>query len=149
MQNMGEHQIGKMVKELAKCLRKDPSNYAAKSLRGPGAAQLAEQGVSVACLQMAGNWKDPKAPTERTEHSNRAFRECVDMLDGDEAKERTIDAPVAKKTKHITESPGAGVAQTHRTAINIIRSTAVSAGESAQAALKEEDMGVEVIRHLV
>ena len=55
IQNMGEYTLSKMAKELAAWLGKDSKNYTAKSFCRSAATQLAEAGISVVGLQMAGN----------------------------------------------------------------------------------------------
>ena len=54
-QNVGELDVGKMVKELAKTLGKDPIHFVANLMRSLAASQLTEAGMPVAGLQMEGN----------------------------------------------------------------------------------------------
>ena len=75
-----------MAKELAARLGKDPKNYTAKSFRRSAATQLAEAGISVVGLQMAGNWKSTTTAMEYMEHSNKSCNNRMNMLDGEDAQ---------------------------------------------------------------
>ena len=113
-QNMGEHALSKMAKELAVRLGKDPKNYTAKSFRRSAATQLAEAGMSVVGLQMAGNWKSTTTALEHMEHSNKSCNYRVNMLDGED-----MESPLKKKkcindanaVSSTSEGKGEGVAQ--------------------------------------
>ena len=83
MQNMGEHALSKMCKELAVRLGKDPKNWTAKSFRRSAATQSAETGMSVVGLQIAGDWKGAATPLEHVERSNKSCNDRVSMLDGE------------------------------------------------------------------
>ena len=89
MQNMGEHALSKTAKEVATRLGKDTKNHTVKSFRRSTAKQIVEAGMSVACLQMAGNWKVVPTPLEHVEHSNKHFKDRMSMQDGEEADTRT------------------------------------------------------------
>ena len=82
---MGEHALSKTEKELAARLGKDSKNYTAKSFRRSAAMQLAEVGMLVACLQMAGKWKGVTTPLERMEHLNNSCKHRMNMLDREQA----------------------------------------------------------------
>ena len=68
IQNMRKYTLWKMTKELAMRLGKNPKNYTTKSFRWSAAAQLAEAGISVVGLQMAGNWESATIAIEYVKH---------------------------------------------------------------------------------
>ena len=79
-------------------LGKDPKNHATKSFRRSAVKQLAEAGMSVVGLQMAGNWKGVATPLEHVEDSNKSCNDRMSMLDGEDE-----ESP-EKKQKHINNT---------------------------------------------
>ena len=124
LQNMGEHAIGRMVKELVKRLGKDPSKFTTKSLRRSSATHLAEVVLFITGLQMVGNYKGVTTPMEHVEHSNWACTERMNMLDGEEQHSPP------KKQKCNNTNEGGGIVQNNCTIINIISSTVGSVGDA-------------------
>ena len=80
MQNMGEHALSKMAKELAALSGKDPKNHTAKYFCRSAATQLAEAGMSVVGLQMAGKWKGTTTALEHMGHSNKSCNDRINMV---------------------------------------------------------------------
>ena len=84
VKSMGEKTISKMAKELAVQLGKDSKNCAAKYFRMSVAAQLAESGMSVASVQMAGDWKGVATQLEHVEYFSESCNGSMSMLDREE-----------------------------------------------------------------
>ena len=83
-QNMGEHALSKIAKQLATRLGKDPKNYAATFFRRSTSTKSSEAGMLVVGLQMEGCWKGVAMPLEHVEHSNESCKDRMSMLDGEE-----------------------------------------------------------------
>ena len=136
LQNMGENTSGRVAKDMAIRLGKDPKNYTAKSFRRSACTQLIEAGISVVELTMAGNWKNLQTALEYAEHSNKACTDRMNVLDG---RTCTEDKTCTKRAK----TGETKVVQNNCTFINIISSSVGSIGEAVRTAMggkgKEEE----------
>ena len=122
-----------MANDFAARLGKDPKNYIAKSFRRSAATQLAEAGMPVVGLQIAGNWKGVATQLERMEHSNKSCNDRMSMLDGEEEESPAKNQKHVKNENDVSSTSkvkGGGVVQNNYTFINIVRSAGVSIGDA-------------------
>ena len=89
---MVECALGTMAKELARQIGNDSINRTDKSFCRSGSVQLANAGTLVSGLQTRKNWKSVTTPMECAEHVNRAYKDCMSMLDGED-----FSAPLKKQ----------------------------------------------------
>ena len=144
MQNMGDHTLSKMAKELAVRLGKDSKSHTTKSFRRSAATQLAGAGTSVVGSKMAGDWKGVTNPLEHMEHSNKSCNDRMSMLDGEDVESPSKKQKFVSNTNEFistSEDKGGGVVQNNFTFINVIVSAGVSIGDALRNAgvVKEDE----------